>query len=221
MHDLRRDVSRHRNLIIRFIDGRAVQIENTLKDFNGVPRQPDDPLDIVLGWVVGIVKDDHVAACVIAQAVGQLVHEQVLPVVEVGFHRLAFDAVILDQAADDKKDEHRQDHRFQRFPQQRFEFYAIIVLLIARKGGRVISQVSQRNRAARRNGCGNRLPSWNGGLGALIAYRSGVYGFRGCRDAFRGLCRAGNRPRWQAGFHLRRFRLFLVVEQRFGSDFVA
>jgi hypothetical protein len=81
----------------------AVDPDRSVVDAEVVSGKGDDSLDVALGAVLGIEEDDHVAAVDVLKAVGELVDEETILILEHGKHAGAFYA---DWLVEEEDDEH-------------------------------------------------------------------------------------------------------------------
>ncbi len=84
-----------------------------------VARQTNNALDVILFNIVGIVKDEDFAAVRCAQLVCKLVHQHKLPLIEVGLHGVALNAVVLHDLANHQEEDERKHNRLDELAQQR------------------------------------------------------------------------------------------------------
>ena len=84
-------------------DGAVVDVDAAVVDAEGVAGEGDDALDVALGVVAGVEEDDDVAAVDGLEAVGELVDEEAVLILEAGEHAGAFDADGLIEKEDDEE----------------------------------------------------------------------------------------------------------------------
>ena len=88
---------------VGFVEGGAVDVDGSVVDAKVVAWESDDAFDVALGVVLRIEEDDYVAAVDVFEAVGELVDEEAVLVLEHGEHAGAFYA---DGLVEEEDDEH-------------------------------------------------------------------------------------------------------------------
>jgi hypothetical protein len=87
---------------VGFAEGVLVDVDGAVVDAEGVAGESDDSLDVALGVVTGVEEDDDVAAVNGFEAVGELVDEEAVLVLEAWEHAGAFHADGLVEEEDDE-----------------------------------------------------------------------------------------------------------------------
>lgn len=95
------------------VDGNMVGIY-----LNRITRQADDTLNKIDAGIVGIMEDDHITPFGRMDEVESFIDQHVLIVLERGLHACALDVIALDNKANDKEYEKREDNRFDDFSRQ-------------------------------------------------------------------------------------------------------
>ena len=83
-------------------DGVVVHVDVAVVDADGVAGEADDALDVAFGVVAGIEEDDDVAALDGLEAIGKLVDEEAILILQAGEHAGALDADWLVEEEDDE-----------------------------------------------------------------------------------------------------------------------
>jgi hypothetical protein len=88
---------------VGLVEWEVVHVDGSAVDAEGVAGKSDNALDVTLGVVAGIEKDDDVAAVDGLEAIGELVDEEAVLILQAGEHTGAFDAHGLVEEEDDEE----------------------------------------------------------------------------------------------------------------------
>ncbi len=88
---------------VGFAEGVVVDVDGAVVDAEVVAGEGDDALDVALGVVAGVEEDDDVAAVDGLEAIGELVDEEAVLILQAREHAGAFDADRLVEEEDDEE----------------------------------------------------------------------------------------------------------------------
>ena len=91
---------------VGFADGDVVDVDVAVVDAEGVAGEGDDTLDVALGVVAGVEEDDDVATVDGLEAVGELINEEAVLILQTRQHAGAFYANgLVEEQDDDERDD--------------------------------------------------------------------------------------------------------------------
>lgn len=94
---------------VRLIEKIPVYVNSAIVDFDVVPSNADNTLDVTLARIVGIAKDDDIATLYRLPVVDKLINEDTFLIVEARHHAGAFDFDWLINEHDDKNGDSEGD----------------------------------------------------------------------------------------------------------------